>query len=378
MNCQEVNNNILLYVNKELPVKEQQRIEEHLSDCPYCRKECAAFIKTQDLIERGFQKISNQKAPPWVEVELEHRIAILKANECSYFYRLLSGIKSKSLWHPIWKPFAYGLLIIVIAVTSLLFVPRLFGPSSFTLAKQIVSDNLEIAALVQGTPIAGDIKITNGESYLLLEGPNGKHILACIDLSKAEITRIIWFGTQEVVEDKEIFISIAETDSRVAEIKNNGFVVSKVTMIPISLRLDLIDDDPRVLIDTVLVEIIFENGAWTYSVRVDPNEKEVTEFTRLPLSRLVYPWFHIYPPHDIDTMLKIVNTSALVKSLLSVGAEIISAVAGGLGMENEGLLILELGNDLWEVRVDLTKKLVTSMEVVPAIVWEKEYYYNIK
>lgn len=50
MRCEEVKNELVAYLDGEIPAEERERIDSHLANCPACRAEMVDFQSTDDLL----------------------------------------------------------------------------------------------------------------------------------------------------------------------------------------------------------------------------------------------------------------------------------------------------------------------------------------
>jgi anti-sigma factor RsiW len=127
MNCKEVKEKLLFYLDDELDGKERQAVERHLTTCAYCREELEALSETQSILKRSFESISSRNAPVWAWAELESRLAMTDNISPPLLVRVVSKFKV-SLWEGRWKRSHNGCLTIVLIVTSAFCISNAFSP----------------------------------------------------------------------------------------------------------------------------------------------------------------------------------------------------------------------------------------------------------
>jgi len=118
MKCQAVSNNLIAYLDGELPQHERAAIAEHLAVCADCRREAAAFGHAEDAL----RALNVVEAAPDLTADLHQRIA-------ARVVRALS-----------WK-WAYGVAAAAAVSAALLFLLYPRAPSTHR-----ISPPLDIAA----------------------------------------------------------------------------------------------------------------------------------------------------------------------------------------------------------------------------------------
>jgi hypothetical protein len=375
MNCKDINKKLLFYLDDELTESEKQSVELHLATCPSCRRELEALAATQNLLQRGFQTLNTKTVPPWTWVELEQRLAAL--NECRtlWFSRIMSGIKSFVSWQPAWRPALSGVLVMAIIISSVMFVPRLLGPSPEELATLITTGDPEVEALLQGQPSIQEARASGTKGYVVNQGPSGESYLAHVDLQSGSILRLFRLTTPPLTEEeKNEIINIARTGFDIQYLLDSGGSIDDVYLISPLFRLEFLDEEPHILFEGVMAEVVLSEKGQTWLARVDIRENRALYISQpTPQPR---PFIHVEAPYSMGELVNIAKSDAKVVELFEQGAEVVSVVTGGREMADKGVVILELEDEMVVVRIDLSTKTVTAVETVPTANWEKGYFFK--
>lgn len=367
MNCKNVNQKLLFYLDNELTEKEKRTVELHLAMCHACRKELEALSTTHNLLNRSFQSLSAKTAPPWGWAELELRLTALSENRPTHIRRAISGIIALFLYGSRWKPILSIAVVIAIIVGAVLFVPRITGPSPEILASDIATDSPEIRALTDGTPTVEATKVSGTVGYVLSQGTSGESNLAYVDLQGGEVIHLFRLVIPSLTEeDKAQATDIAIADINIQKILNSGGIVAGVFLIPPHLRLDIIDGEPTVWSGSTLVGVTLSAPNQKWVARIDMGKGKVMDISKL-----------FTPPSMIkqtgksgvlfskEDLINIAKSDTRVVTLLNEGAVVINTATGGKRMTNRGSVIFKLEEELWSVSIDLTSGTVTQVAPIP-------------
>lgn len=365
MNCKDIQNKLLFYLDNELTLKEKQVIEFHLTGCAACRKELEALSKTQDLLSQGFEKLSSKTAPLWSWVELEQRITRLNKEAASRTRSITTGVKSFISWQPSWKPVISGLLAVALITSSIVFIPRLMAPPPEVQASEIAADTPEIVALTAGEPSATETKVSGTTGYVLSLSTSGESNLAYVDLQRSSVTRLFIISVPPLTEDdKTLAASIAKTDPNAGKILENGGIISDLFPLPPRLRLDVVNGQPVIWTEGVMVGAVLRVNNLMWLARIDLGEGKVMDVSMVapPI-----PTRHTesVAPYTKEELVEMAKSDSRVSALLEQSAEVVHVAIGRGKMASNGAIILKLGDEVWSVRIDLNTKTVTRFEPVP-------------
>ncbi len=379
--CKDVNTKLFFYINNELSRTQRQAVESHLAGCARCRKELEALAATQNLLREGFQTISGKTIPLWVWIEIEQRLTpSLNRTRSSRFSGVMPRIKSLVVWQPRWRLILSTVLAVAVVISTALVTTGLLGPSPEVLAAQIATGDPGVTALLQGKPKAQTAVVAAQEGYVMTEGPSGESVLAYVDLPSGTVAKVYRLSVPPLTEeDKTGIAAIALADKQLREILTEGFALRSVSLLPTQFRLELAEGEPRLWSEDVLAEVVFRADGQTWIAIVDLIESKVIQISQPQLAepQPTQYWFYINPPYSREELVNMAWTDTDTAELLDDGAEIVSAVAGGKNMEEQGALILKLGDNIWVVRIDLASSAVTAVEPVPVATWQSGYFFRL-
>jgi len=378
MNCKEVKEKLLFYLDDELDGKERQAVERHLTTCAYCREELEALSETQSILKRSFESISSRNAPVWAWAELESRLAMTDNISPTLISQVVSIIRGFLSWKPRWKPVLTGILTIVLIVTSAFCISNAFSPTAEAKASEIVNDTPEVRALADGTPVVEAIKVFGTNAYVLSNGSSGESNLAYVDLKEGVVTRLFRLTVPPFTEtDKSEVIDIANADPDVQQILSSGGRMTDVYQLAPRLRLEIIDGKPAVWSEGILANAVLKLGERKWIARVNVSEGKVISVSEL--STTPHPPDSnkpVDPPYSKEELIEIAEADARVSFLLDRGAEIAHVATGSRRMANTGAVILKLGDDIWSARIDLDTRAVLHVELVPKAKHGKSDLFN--
>lgn len=373
MNCKDVNNKLLFYLENELPDSEKLSVELHLANCAVCRQELEALAGTQNLLRQGFQALDTKTVPSWKWVELEQRLTAQNERKTTCFSRIMPGVKSFVSWQPKWKPALSGVLVMVIIISSVMLVPRLWEPTPEETASLIAADDPEVEALIQGQPAVQEVRASGTTGYVVNQGPSGESYLAYIDLQSGTISRLLRLTTPPLTEEEKAgIINIARTGIDIQRLLDRGGSIDGVYLISPLYRLELLEEEPHIWFEGIMAEVVLRAEGQTWLARVDIRESR-TLYVSQPTPQ-PEPFVHVNTPYSMEELVNIAKSDIEVAELFEQSAQIVSVVTGDGEMADRGVLVIKLGDEVAVVRIDLPTETVTAVEKVPTASWEKGYF----
>lgn len=377
MNCKDVTERLLFYLDNELDAKAREALEIHVAECPACQKELQALSTTRDLLVRGFQTALPKAAPVWAWIELEQRLAGASRDKVSRAKSLTTKAKSLVSWPPRWKPILSGVLVLVLVISSAVFIPRNEFSSLEAEASEIAGDTPEVMALAGGEPSARETKVSGAMGYVLSVSASGDSNLAYVDLREDTVVRLFRIPVLPLTEeDRRQAISIAWADRNAKRILENGGAISDMFPLPSRLRLDIVDDQPVVWAEGILVGEVLKLNNLMWLARIDLTEMKVVDVSMVTPSTI--PSRFERPPalHSKEELLEMAKSDTRVSALLAEGAEVAHVALGRGKMAMSGAIILKHNDEFWSVRVDLKTHAVTRVELIPEARHGKSNIFN--
>ncbi len=378
MNCKQVDKKLLFYLDEELDEKEKQAIERHLAACPSCQSKLQSLENTRGLLHMDFDALSQKSAPSWLWMELKPRLAASDSG-LSLFSRAKTRLRTLITQQPKMKTALVGILSLALITSAVMFVPRLLGPSAEVVASDVARDTPEILALAGGTPFVETSKVAANTGYVLSQGPSGESNLAYVDLQQATVVRLFIIAIPPLTEDdKTQSLNIARADPHIQQILDSGGTISTGDMFPLppQLRLDLVNGQPMVWSEGTLVGVVVRVKSLVWLARIDLGAGKVGNVSPVsppsPTQVVESPASSFSKEEAVD----IARTDTRVKDLLDQGATIDRIAIGHGRMANNGALILKRGDEIWSVRVDLSTRAVTRVEMVPKAKHGKTNLFN--
>ena len=93
MNCRQVRESLLAYLDDEATSDEQQ-IRSHLEDCPQCREELGHLVDVRQGLRRAFGLITAEIFPsPQAWIGIKQRLAAGKQPRVTTWDRVISKLK---------------------------------------------------------------------------------------------------------------------------------------------------------------------------------------------------------------------------------------------------------------------------------------------
>jgi len=377
MNCKSVRERLLFYLDSELAAKEKQAVELHLAACPACHKELESLSATQGMLRQAAEAVSTKAAPHWVWFELRQRLASLRKTRPAGSSRVLSRLKASVSGQPIWKPILAGAISLAVIVSAVISIPRVMGPSPEVLASNIASDAPEIRALAGGEPQVDAAKASGGIGFVLTHSTAGESNLAYVDLAKGTVIRVFMLTVPPLTEeDKVTSVNIARSDPNVQRILYSGGTISMGEMFPLppTLRLEVIDGQPVVWSEGVLVGAVLRMNSLVWVARIDLGEGKVIDVSMIAPPQ--YPTQQPAVTYSQEELVEIAKSDNRVEALLDRGAEVTHVGIGRGKMAGTAAVILRLGEEVWSVRIDLDSRTVTGVGLIPKAKHGKANVFN--
>lgn len=346
MNCNDISQILVAYLDGEVPPGERGAIDAHLFTCPACREDMEALSISQNRFREALEYVPAPLAPgAWLR--LHQRI---EAGKRPWFSipRLRDILVSPA---PAWKA-AVGaalamaviaglVMLVIMPAPELLQVEWTLGPSK-ALAETIAMNSPEVLAAFGED--AGELtvahvtarKVDTGMVIMTAEGVNrflavNVHLKerGVIDIQEIRVeARLSWPELTE--EEREWVTGIAEADPRVQALLARGAVVQDVTP-SLHTRQEITEDwfgrvvhkPPTVTIDKALVTVQLGDTEW-HSITIDV-EKEKVEFIH---AVFVTEWAEPIPRLSKEKELKAIDIAMvhpLVQGFLDERAIISSA-----------------------------------------------------
>jgi len=163
MNCNEVSQSLLSYLDNELNLQERNSIEAHLSACPNCRKEMEALAETQRELRQALESMTAGVSPsPLTWATIKQRLAIKEHGRISILsggkVKMKEGLRALKSPRPVWNKALAGALSVAMVLGLCLTILLVTGPSSSTpaVASELskFSSYSELKAFLQTNPDA--------------------------------------------------------------------------------------------------------------------------------------------------------------------------------------------------------------------------------
>ncbi len=260
MDCKDVGELLIFYLDGELAREEKEIVELHLSTCPHCRRELESLSATQDQLRRGFAAAASKAVPTQAWAKLQQRLAVEAQSRIAIFNlaklklsrganTLKKGLRSQQ---PVWKPLA-GVLAAVLIAGLILVIPPHLGQSQEVLAAEIAQNDPQVYELLPEGSVVKVTKIVRpGQqgTFHVLFLITGESIWAGQDESKAVLIdalvdvhekKVIGLRavrtegtpiTPLIVAEKKKAVDIIRANSEVQEILDNGAEIRQVIPLP--------------------------------------------------------------------------------------------------------------------------------------------------
>ena len=263
MNCQDVEELLIPYLDGELTKEAKEVIELHLSACPLCRRELESLSATQDQLRQRFQTVADKTPSVQAWTRLQQRLAAGDQPRVAVFNlaksKLRSGVnvvkRGLVSQQPAWKPALAGALVVALIIGIALILPPHLGQPQEVLAAEIAQDDPQVQELLPEGIAAGITKVVKpqeagifhvvflipGESIWGEEGEGEVIVVnALVNVHERKVIGLRAIRTVGIPimplspAEKGKAIKIAKADTEVQEILASGAEIHRVIPFPFS------------------------------------------------------------------------------------------------------------------------------------------------
>ena len=267
MDCKDVGELLISYLDGELVKEEKETVELHLSACPLCRRELESLSATQNQLRQSFAVAASKAPSPRAWTRLQQRLAAEEQSRIAVFNLAKSKLRSEInvvkgglvSRQPVWKSALAGALAVALIVGLVLIIPPFIGQPEEVLAAEIAQNDTQVQDLLPEGTVVRVTKIVNprqgGIFHVLFLIPaesiwgsedRGEAVTidALVNVRERKVIGLRAIRSEETpitplsVAEREKAIEIARADSRVQEILGDGTEICKVIPLPFSLPLD--------------------------------------------------------------------------------------------------------------------------------------------
>ena len=251
MECKEVKELLLGYLDNEVNPEGRGAIEAHLSTCLSCREEMEALASVQRELRQAFKEITARAPPPhaWVSIKEhlereEHRripiLDLVKLKMGDGLERLRS--------RPAWQKALARVLTVALIIGLCLTIPLLLSQSPEALAKSIAMEDPGVQVLLaergfSQPSMVNAVTVKSDKAniyYVYLMSPKDEALIGtvAVDIKEGMVTKIgLTKDTEEYVQppgptgviSMEDIIAIARGDPTVQDILDAGAEVGAVS-----------------------------------------------------------------------------------------------------------------------------------------------------
>lgn len=159
MNCKEVNQSLLSYLDNEVSPEEREAIEAHLSACSGCREEMEALTKTQRELRQALESMTAGVSPsPNALANIEQRLAVEERRGAGILNKgiakLKDGIRKLQSPRPVWQTALASALSVALIFGLCLTIPLLLRQPSSTGELTKFASYSELKAFLKENPNA--------------------------------------------------------------------------------------------------------------------------------------------------------------------------------------------------------------------------------
>jgi hypothetical protein len=202
--------------------------------------------------------------------------------------------------------------------------------------------------------------------YVLTSSTSGDSNLAYVDLQKGSVVRLFRITiTPLTAEDKAQAVSIAKADLNTQRILESGGTISDIFPLPPRLRLDIIDGQPVIWTEGVLVVVVLKLNNLMWFAKIDLSDGNVLDISMIAAPILTQQTEQPAGSYSKEELIDMAKSDSRVSALLEQGAEVAHAAVGRGKMAMSGAIILKLGGEVWSVSIDLNTHTVTRVELIP-------------
>lgn len=135
MNCKNVSQSLISYLDNEVNPEERESIEAHLSVCSNCREEMEALAVTQRELRQALESITTGVSPsPYAWANIEQHLAAEERRGAGILNRGIAKLKDGTgMWksrRPVWQPALVTMLSVALIFGLCLTIALLRQPSS--------------------------------------------------------------------------------------------------------------------------------------------------------------------------------------------------------------------------------------------------------
>ncbi len=211
MNCKEINQLLLSYLDNEVSTEERDAIVAHLSACPSCREELEALASTQRELRHAFKVITARVSPSsyaWATIKQplereEHRRIPILIMVKSKVKRGIDRLRQQ----PVWQKALACALSVALIVGLCLTIPSLLGQSPEAMAENIALEDPGVQLLLaeKGFSVSSKVYVVAFKS--------DKRNIYYVHLMRPEDKTLIGIATVDVEEGKRRVIRIELTEA---------------------------------------------------------------------------------------------------------------------------------------------------------------------
>lgn len=261
MNCKDIGELLISYLDGELAQEEKEIVELHLSACPRCRQELESLAATQSELRQTLETVTDKTPSVQAWARLQQRLASEEQSRVNVFNlakaklrREVDIVKGRLISRqPVWKSALAGAVVVALIAGLALTIPPLLGQPQEVLAAEIAQNDPQIRELLPEGTVVRVMKIVKpgqgGIFHVLFlisgesvwgKGDEGEAttIDAVVDVRERKVVGLKAVKTEEVpitplrVEDKKKAVGITMADYRVQEILNGGAKIQRVIPLP--------------------------------------------------------------------------------------------------------------------------------------------------
>ena len=257
MECKDIDEMLISYLDGELTNEEKEVVELHLSTCPRCRRELEMLSATQYRLRQSFAARASKAPSPRAWAGLQQRLVAEEQSKVAVFSvarAKLGKIKGRlSSRQPMWKSALAGALVVALIAGLVLIVPSHFGQSQEVLAAEIARNDPQVHEMLpEGTTvkITKIMKPREGDIFhalFLIPGGSiwggedeGEVIMidALVNVRERKVVGLRAIKSRETpitplsVAERKKAVEIAKADSRVQEILDGGAEIRRVIPLP--------------------------------------------------------------------------------------------------------------------------------------------------
>ncbi len=118
MNCAQIQNQLIDYIEGGLSITDCERVEGHLADCGVCQKEEQATRQILAMLKR--QTLPAPDEAYWQQFSKRVQRQCKKEQPANLVQRLWEGVKS--LWTPVFSTPAFGVSLSILLLMGALFL----------------------------------------------------------------------------------------------------------------------------------------------------------------------------------------------------------------------------------------------------------------